>query len=230
MKLISRLILASISCTKEEKINYVIISGKIKNPNSDKLSIVSYRNEIIHTFHLKSDNTFIDTLNIPEGYYFFFDKKPIPIYLKPSFNLKLTIDTKNPTKYVEYKGIGSNENNYLIEHNALKESSGIQNYFYGYYAKFDETIFLKQTDSLFNLRHKFLKEQKNLESNFVYLEENSLKYEKLNRLVDYEMMHGFVTKNDNFKVSNNFPTSYKDIDLTNDKLSICPYYIGYLVF
>ena len=34
---------------------------------------------------------FIDTLKISEGYYFFFDKRPIPIYLKPSFNLKLSI-------------------------------------------------------------------------------------------------------------------------------------------
>jgi len=226
--LILILILTSISFTKEEKANYIIISGKIKNPNSDKLSIISSRSEIIHTFHLKSDNTFIDTLNISEGYYFFFDKKPIPIYLKPSFNLNLSIDTENSTKYVEYKGIGAKENNYLIEHNALKERSGMQNYYYGYYAKFDENIFLKQTDSLFNLRHNFLKKQNNLNSNFVYLEEKALVYEKLDRLAGYEMMHGFVTKNTNFKVSNNFPNPYKNIDLTDEKLSISPYYIGFL--
>lgn len=226
--LISFLLLTSISCTKKEKVNYIIISGKIENPNSDKLSIVSSRSEVIHTFNLKSDNTFIDTLNISEGYYFFFDKKPIPIYLKPSFNLKLSIDTKNPTKYVEYKGLGANENNYLIEHNALKESSGMQNYYYGHYAKFDENRFLQQTDSLFNLRFKFLKEQNNLDSDFIYLEEKALEYEKLDRLAGFEMMHGFVTKNTNFKVSDNFPNPYKDINLTDEKLSISPYYIRFL--
>ena len=227
--LVSILILTSIFFPKEEKVNYVVISGKIENPNSDKLSILDSRREIIHTFHLKPDNTFIDTLNISEGYYYFFlDKKPIPIYLKPSFNLKLSIDTKNTTKYVEYNGLGANENNYLIEHNVLKESSGMQNYYYGYYAKFDEHIFLKQTDSLFSLRHKFLKEQKNLDSDFIYLEEKALEYERLDRLSGYEMMHGFVTKNRSFKVSDNFPNPYEDIDLTDEKLSISPYYIGFL--
>lgn len=226
--LISFLILTSISCTKKEKVNYIIISGKIENPNSDKLSIVSSRSEVIHTFNLKSDNTFLDTLNISEGYYFFFDKKPIPIYLKPSFNLKLLIDTKNPTKYVEYSGLGANENNFLIEHNALKESSGMQNYYYGHYAKFNENRFLQQTDSLFNLRFKFLKEQNNLDSDFIYLEEKALEYEKLDRLAGYEIMHGFVTKNTSFKVSDNFPNPYKDINLNDEKLSISPYYISFL--
>lgn len=225
--LILILTLTSISCTKEEKINYIIISGKIENPNSDKLSIVSSRNEIIHTFHLKSDNTFIDTLNMSEGYFFFYDKKPIPLYLKPSFNLKLSIDTKNPTKYVEYEGLGANENNYLIKQNTLKESFGQFNY-YGYYAKVDEKIFLKQTDSIYHLRSDFLKEQGNLEKEFIYLETKSLEYDKLIRLASYEMMHGFVTKNTSFKVSDNFPNPYKNIDLTDKKSSISPYYISFL--
>lgn len=224
--IIAILILTIISCVDKEKVNYIIISGKIENPNSDKLSIVSSRNEVIHTFHIKPDNTFLDTLNVSEGYYFFFDKRPIPIYLKPSYNLKLSLDTKSP-KYVNYKGIGTNENNYLIEQNALKNSFGQLNY-YGYYAKFDEKKFLKQTDSIFKLRRDLLSEQTNLDDEFIYLENKSLEYEKLDRLAGYEMMHGFVTKDQNFKVSNSFPDPYENIDLANEKLSISPHYIGYL--
>lgn len=214
------------SCVEKKNVDYIIISGKIENPNSDKLSIVSSRNEIIHTFNLKSDNTFIDTLNIFEGYFFFFDKKPIPIYLKPSYNLELLIDTKS-SKYVEYKGKGANENNYLIEQNTLKESFRQLNY-YGYYAKFNEKTFLKQTDSIYKLRKVFFKKRSNLEKEFIYLEDKSLEYEKLDRIASYEMMHGFITKNQNFKVSDNFPSPYKNIDLNDEKLSISPYYIGFL--
>lgn len=224
--IIGILFLIIISCVEKKNVDYIIISGKIENPNSDKLSIVSSRNEIIHTFNLKSDNTFIDTLNISEGYFFFFDKKPIPIYLKPSYNLELLIDTKS-SKYVEYKGKGANENNYLIEQNTLKESFRQLNY-YGYYAKFDENTFLKQTDSLYKLRTDLLNVQTNLEEAFTYLENKSLEYEKLDRLAGYEMMHGFVTKNQNFKVSDNFPNPYKKINLTDEKLSISPYYIAFL--
>ena len=79
--IITILVSTTISCSAKQKENYIIISGKIENPNSDKLSIVSSRNEIIHTFHLKAVNTFIHTLKISEGYYFFFDKRPIPIYI-----------------------------------------------------------------------------------------------------------------------------------------------------
>jgi len=69
------------------------------------------------------------------------------IYLKPKFDLNLYINTKEFDESIFYKGIGSNENNYLAKKYLLEESFG-KLYYYGYYAKLSEKDFLKLTDSL----------------------------------------------------------------------------------
>lgn len=216
------------SCTKEKSKDYVILSGKIENPNSDTLSILNQNQDLLKVIRLKKDSTFRDTLNLPEGFYSLSDgNENTKIYLKPKFDLNLYINTKEFDESIFYKGIGSNENNYLAEKYLLEESFGKLNY-YGYYAKLSEKDFLKLTDSLYNVQVNLLNNYNNLDKDFVFIESKSLEYRKLDKYSSFEGMKRFVTGDKDFKVSENYPNPFTNVDLSNEKLLISPNYLFYI--
>jgi len=154
-------------------------------------------------------------------------KEGTEIYLKPEFDLNLTLNTKEFDESILYKGIGANENNYLAKKALLKEGFGKLNY-YGYYAKLNEKDFLKLTDSLYGIQIKLLNESTNLDRDFIFIESNSLEFRKLDKLSSFEGMNQFVTGNKEFKVSNNYPNPFLNVDLSNEKLLISPNYLFYI--
>jgi len=148
--------------------------------------------------------------------------------LKPKFNLKLSLNTKEFDESIIYKGIGSNENNYLAKKTLLKESFGKLNN-YAYYAKLNEKDYLKLIDSLFNVKINLLNEYKNdLDTDFFFIESKSLEYSKLSKYSSYEGLRRFVTGNKDFKVSENYPNSFAEINLSNEKLLISPDYLRFI--
>jgi len=216
------------SCKKENSKDYVIISGKIENPNSDSLSILNKNQDLIKVLILKKDYTFRDTLNIPEGFYSLSDgKENTQIYLKPKFDLNISLNTKEFDESIFYEGVGSNENNYLAKKYLLEESFGQLNY-YGYYAKLAEDDFLKLTDSLYNVQINLLNNYPNLDKDFTFIESKSLEFRKLDKYSSFEGMKGFVTGDRDFKVSSNYPNPFKNVDLSNEKLLISPNYLFYI--
>jgi len=206
----------------------VIFSGKIENPNSDTLNILDINYNIIKTIVLDKDNTFRDTLNITEGYYRLGDgTEGTQMYLKPNFNLILTLNTNEFDESILYKGNGAKENNYLAKKTLLNESFGILNY-YGYYGKLSEKDFLKLTDSLYDIQKSLLKSNKGLDKNFFYVESKSLEFEKLNKYANFEGMNRFITGNGDFKVSKNYPNAFANVNLLDEKLLISPNYLNYI--
>ncbi len=217
-----------ISCKKETSKDYVILSGKIENPNSDSLSILNRNQDLVKVIYLKKDSTFRDTLNVTEGYYNLSDGiENTQIYLKPKFDLNLYINAKKFDESIVYKGIGSNENNYLAKKFLLEESFGKLGY-YGYYAKLNENDFLKLTDSLYNVQVNLLNNYPNLDTNFIFIESKSLEFKKLDKYSSFEGMKRFVTGDNNFKVSENYPNPFINVDLSNEKLLISPNYLFYI--
>jgi thiol-disulfide isomerase/thioredoxin len=216
------------SCKKENSNDYVIISGEIENPNSDSLSILNKNKNLIKVLLLKKDNTFRDTLNLPEGFYSLSDgKENTKIYLKPKFDLNISVNTKEFDESIFYEGVGSNENNYLAKKYFLEESFGKLNY-YGYYAKLTEGDFLKLTDSLYNVQINLLNSYPNLDKDFTFIESKSLEFQKLLKHSSFEKIRGYVTDNMDFKVSSNYPNPFKNVDLSNEKLLISPNYLFYI--
>lgn len=216
------------SCKKETSKDYVILSGKIENPNSDSLSILNKNQDLVKVIHLKKDNTFRDTLNVLEGFYSLSDgNENTQIYLKPKFDLNLYINTKEFDESIVYKGIGSNENNYLAKKYLLEESFGKLRY-YGYYAKLSENDFLKLTDSLYNVQVNLLNNYPNLDKDFSFIESKSLEFKKLDKYSSFEGMKRFVTGNKDFKVSENYPNPFINVDLSNEKLLTSPNYLFYI--
>ena len=80
---------------KRQKNSSLILSGEVQNSISKKLDLYNMRDELIKTIRLNNNNTFIDTINLTEGYYnLTIEKKRVPIYLKPEFNLSITLNAK----------------------------------------------------------------------------------------------------------------------------------------
>ncbi len=106
------------SCKNDAPKDYVTLSGKITDKNSDSLMITSqaYHKKI----KVNSDGTFSDTLKIETGTYtLIVGSKATAIYLKNEYDLKLSLDMKDPNKTITYTGVGAEVNNYLTEKQIL---------------------------------------------------------------------------------------------------------------
>jgi len=123
-KLISLLTILIVlaSCSKETKPDYVLVSGKITNPNASKVRISG--NDFKKSIKMK-DGVFADTLNIPKsGYYTFSDgRETSAMYLNKGTKVTITLDTKEFDETITYTG--SDESNYLAKKYMLLENSGL---------------------------------------------------------------------------------------------------------
>lgn len=96
---------------------YVTFKGKIKNPSSGELLVLN-PDKVLKIMNVSSKGVFSDTLHLPEGIYFIYDKAEFSkVYLKPGMNLNMTVNTKNFDESISYKGQGSEENNFLNKFN-----------------------------------------------------------------------------------------------------------------
>lgn len=208
--------------------DFLLFSGKIEHPFSDTVSIFDKNQSLMKIILLKKDNTFSDTLLLEEGFYSLKNGgESTKLYLKPNFNLHLTLDTKEFDETVKYKGKGAGENNYLAQNTLLNENFGQLNY-YGYYAKLDENEFLKLTDSMYTVEKKLLEKYKDIDKEFHYRESNSLHYSKLVKIANFESMHRFVTGDSDFKVSESYPDVFANVNLEDERLLTTPQYLGYI--
>ena len=125
---------------------YVRISGKITNPNGEKILIRggNYKKEIM----LNSKGEFSDTLNIKTGDYSFYDfKESTSMYLEPGYNLNITVNTKEFDETIKYSGNGEGPNNFLANYYIFNEQNSID---YSSYQKMSDKKF-------FNKKKRFLK-------------------------------------------------------------------------
>ena len=214
-----------LSCKKEKKVDYVIFSGTIENPIIDSFPISDINNKIFGTIHLAKDNSFYDTLFVPKGYYYLNDRNNVrSLFLNPSKNLKATIYYKENVSFLAFQGNGANENNYLQQKFKLdKDFEKVENP--KYFLNLNEQDFLKLSDSINNTKTKLLKSQINLDNDFMLYEGFSLEGNKASLIDRYRKWRGTFIDNKDFKVSNNFPNPYKNIELSNEKLLTHPYFI-----
>jgi thiol-disulfide isomerase/thioredoxin len=224
MAVIVLMVLMAVSA-KEKEIDYVILSGKIENPNSDSLVIRDKADITLHKIKLRADHTFLDTIRVKPGYYSIFDgTEQTQVYLKPGFVLNLSLNTKQFDETIVYKGKGANENNFLAKKALAEESFGILNY-YGYYGKLEEKAFLKLTDSLHDVMSNLVNQYKNeADKDFMLKESKALEFGRLYKWMNYESMHRFLTDNKEFKVSPEFPDYVKYLDLSDESLLDVEFY------
>ncbi|AWI24834.1 TlpA family protein disulfide reductase [Flavobacterium pallidum] len=99
----------------------VKFTAKIANRNSDKLTISGekkFRKEIT----VDKDGVFSATFTAPAGLYEMTDGTEFTsLYLKPGYDLTLTMDAKQFDESIVYKGKGEMENNFLAKKTLMEE-------------------------------------------------------------------------------------------------------------
>ncbi len=221
----------AISCQNESKEpDYAIISGKVINRQSDSLK-VHHLGKVISSVKLQEDGSFSDTFPVQKDFYYIsYGKSKLNfLYLQAGYNLSLKIDG-NSEDSLKITGKGSEENIYFIKVADLDEKIGIFKQ-PSYYCKFlNEADFLKLNDSIYDLSKKLLEEYKNkLDKEFFFIQDKNLEYDKLCRIQRYEYFNTYYYEHDTpFKVSENYPNPYENIDFSNPKLAKVSSYIKLL--
>lgn len=110
-----------LSCKEEASKDYVTLSGKITNQNSDSLMVLA--RGFSKKINVKEDGSFSDTLKVKKGNFSLYDGvEQTTAYLENGFDLNMTIDTKEFDETVKYTGVGSEASNYLAAKALLQES------------------------------------------------------------------------------------------------------------
>ncbi len=111
-----KLLLALWAVTAGMSAQSVKLKVEIQNPNSDSISLVSMTARKPQVFKAQKPGVFQAEVAGPAGLYQFFDGKEFTtLYLRPGFNLGMTLDAKMFDETIKYTGAGSAENNFLAK-------------------------------------------------------------------------------------------------------------------
>ncbi|XCF07780.1 TlpA disulfide reductase family protein [Tamlana crocina] len=205
-----------ISCKKQKPtLNYAIVKGKLDGANSGDIIIAnSLKKTSSYTIKINEDGSFLDTLDLVQGYYDFkYNNKKTSLYLDKGFDLSITANTKNIDSTFSISGNGSVENNFIkYSEMDLKKFTGNENFYL-----LEESAFAKKMDELKSLKTNLVASNDELPTKFKAFKEKEIEYNYLYSLNSYERFHKIYTKNPDFKVSDEFLTSLKNIDYNNEK-------------
>lgn len=221
--------LSIISCAKEEKpVDYAILTGTIENIDGGKFSLRNSE-KVISEIEVGETGTFTDTVKqIESGYFTFkYANETSQVYLKPGYNLTLKLNAKEFDESITYEGLGAVENNYLAQKFLREEALGQLNS-YQYLGSLEEADYVHKMDSISALQSAFLGEQKDLDTDFITLEEAGIKYNLVNKLNLFEAYKKYVTKDENFKKSDAFPDFESGLNADDENLLAVNSYKNYL--
>ncbi|SDI31841.1 TlpA family protein disulfide reductase [Winogradskyella thalassocola] len=200
------------ACNEEAKVDYTLFSGKIENPKDLKVTILKGR-EKVKEITLNNNGTFADTLKVEAGFYSLsHGGETSAIYLSPKDNINVTLDTEMFDETIAYTGAGSQNNNYLAAKYMANENANID------IAKLyssNETEFLSAINDIKNSKFKLLKVQKDLNPEFVSIEEKNIKYDYLSFIQNYPSAHKYYSKNEAFIPSPEFMKPLENLDYKN---------------
>ncbi|WP_179320109.1 TlpA family protein disulfide reductase [Winogradskyella helgolandensis] len=201
-----------LACNEETKVDYTLFSGKIKNPVDQKVTILKGR-EKVKDITLDKDGSFTDTLKVDAGFYnFSHGRETSAMYLSPTDNINVTLDTEMFDETIAYTGSGSQHSNYLAAKYMANENANID------VAKLyssEETEFLSAINDIKNSKLELLKSQKDLDIEFITKEEKNIKYDYLSFIQNYTAGHRYYSKNEAFEPSPEFLKPLADIDYSN---------------
>lgn len=127
--------------------NYASLKVKIANLEVDSLVIISYKNpNFKKVIKVDKDGIFKDTLNIRADKYYVSNCSnvfPNGIYLNNGYDLKITVDSKEPGKTIIFTGKGATENEFVTTFSKNEE-----NFDYESLMQLDQSAFDKQTEQI----------------------------------------------------------------------------------
>jgi hypothetical protein len=138
--------LFAFSCYSQTS-NYANLKVKISNQVVDSLVIVSYKNpNFKKVIKADKDGVLKDTLNVKSDKYYISNLTsffPNGIYLNNGYDLKISIDAKQPGKSLEFTGKGAIENEFV---NTFAKNE--EEFDYESLMQLDEKDFYKQIEKI----------------------------------------------------------------------------------
>jgi len=205
------LMVSIVSCKQEAKVDYVLFSGKIENPKSEKITIYSGSTKV-KEIAVNESGEFSDTLTIKSGYYSFAHAERSSFYASPGDEIVLAVNTAEFDETVTYSGYGSEKSNYMAAKYLTDEKMS------GDFAKvyaMEETAFLEKVNEIKDAKVKLLSDTQKIDSNFRSLETKNLDFEHLLNLQRYQVYHEYYAKKDGFVPSKSFLKVLEDVDYDN---------------
>lgn len=127
--------------------NYATLKVKVTNLQVDSLVIISYkRPNFKKVIKVNKDGILKDTLNIKADKYYVSNCSslfPNGIYLNNGYDLKISVDAKQPKQTLEFSGKGAAENEF-----ATSFAKNEENFDYESLLQLDEPEFNKEIDQI----------------------------------------------------------------------------------
>jgi len=216
MKKYTSLVLALIvlwSCKQEEPANYVILSGTMSNTKGGELKITSL-NGFSKTINVMDTGTFNDTLYIPEDglYNLRYEQGRMAPYLVKGATIHFDADAKKFYETLKFSGDNTELNNYYA-YKANKDYNFMMNREASYNVE-ESTFEAKIKDLQIDLENK-LKAVKDIPEDIKAKELRAINYGRLAKKKGYERMYGYLSKNREFKASEDFNKELNELSMDN---------------
>ena len=196
------------SCAKEEKQDYIIISGKLINFDEESFKI--YGNSFEKEITPNEDGTFTDTLYIEYNGAYGIGRQPL--YLHQGKNLAFELDVEK-LEDITFSGDLATENNYWAQKAKLRKEilgADLQTLYI-----LEEADFLAKLDQLDKKQQELLEAATFTIEDFKEKELKNLKYHKELTLGRFGRYHSHFAQKPDFEVSETFPKADETIDYDN---------------
>ncbi len=211
----------------------IILAGKIKNPQKEKVGFKKEPNGKKKAFQLNDKGVFHGEYVINEPSYLRFTHKEYTnLFAKPGDSIYLTINTKQFDETAEYSGERSNINNYMAGKILVKDSVPLMN------RKNMKKLYKKAPMKFVNMVdsfHQIFKgyyqrhfQDGNVSKTFANLEKPNIDYRFYEMKLNYPRYHKRLTKKDSVQVPDQFYAFQSKTALNKPELLRAPNYRGYL--
>ncbi|NEM96401.1 TlpA disulfide reductase family protein [Pontibacter burrus] len=213
-----------------------IITGKITNPLSDDITVITYPNPLIPqekettveltgtTFKLEVPVTETTLAELVHG------NEVVPVYLEPGYSLTLSFNGDKFLKTIKFEGKGTNENNYLAQYtrrfDEVEDYQVLPDNIKLNEKEFTEFLDYRKKDQLKNLEKYTGKNP--VSDKFKAFALSEIDYSYANDKVSYPTLRQRVGASKNYVApSTGFYSFLNELDL-NKGLAISPAYVVFL--
>ena len=208
--------IAIVSCKQEVKVDYAILSGKIENTSSSKITLYNTYDTSNKKELTLENGQFTDTVKINNTSKFFLRQgnNSITVFLAEGDKLNFTYDANKADSTLVFTGENSAISTYLIKkRNNNKELEIDMKDLYS----LKEAGFVSHLLEVKKNQNDFLYNAAGLSENFMKNETLNINYEYLSSLSNYENYHSYFSKNRDFKVSEKISNQLKDLSFENEE-------------
>jgi peroxiredoxin len=214
------LLICLITFTLQAQTKTISITGKVKNPTSETVTLNSLDDYAIAEATI-DQGQFEIKAKIKRGFYLLrHGNEVIDLYLDTKDELGIHFNGEDYDASIQFTGKGANRNNYLAEKNLLDQSArkDISTFYEGAPGDFFEKFNTLQASI------KALQKKQALETFFLEDEATALAYERLLSIYNYSGMQEFYFGKDT-TLPDTYTEPLKDVDYDNEQLfNTQPYY------